>query len=199
MALLTPSAHGAATRAEYAAQVNPICVASDAQVKAATRAYDKKLRAQLKKGKLNLKQYERVARGTITIEKSTLAQIAAIAAAPGDENLVAEFVRNRSSALTVYGQTVSVFVKLLRLDPSLIGGKPAKLPPKQVGKLVKLLGQFVTLTDRFERLLETDYLVGTELGLTACVDKPSGGGASASRSYAAVEKRSLDSRPIAVR
>ena len=50
LALLAPSAHGAVTRAEYAAQVNPICVASAAQIKAASKGYTKKLKAQLRRG-----------------------------------------------------------------------------------------------------------------------------------------------------
>jgi hypothetical protein len=110
--LATPAtaANAASTRAEYVAQVDPICQAGQAQERAAFKAYVKSAKRYLRRHpnsdpdkpskqifRLVTRLYSRI----LAIDRSVLAQLNSIPPAAGDEAAVAEWlgVRTQSADL----------------------------------------------------------------------------------------------------
>ncbi len=193
LALSAPAASGAANPTEYAAQVNPICVAAKAQAAPIVNRYNQKLKASAKgdeKPKLNLKAFERVNKQLLAISDSELAQIRTVLPAPGFEVLANSWISNRTELQRVERRISTLFVQLLRIPepkPSKKGGKLSKAD-KRAGKI---FGKLFPLLLDIDTLEKTDYGLGTQLGLTECVTLPGknggfAGAANASRTLAAI-------------
>ena len=108
--LVAAPAHGAATRAEYVAQVDPICKAAGPQLKKSLALVKPPNGAKLKG--LDPKQgLKRIARSfgkylgrTQKVLSAMTTQVSAVPAAPGDELIVANWIFNRRSAEDLLGR-----------------------------------------------------------------------------------------------
>jgi hypothetical protein len=118
LAIAATAAYGAATRAEYVAQVDPICQAGKTKLKRESRKYGHRIRALRKQGidtekptkrvlRLAVRFYDRVAR----IQRSANQQIAAVPPAPGDEQLVAEWLRLRSKRIKLTNRAIHAYAR----------------------------------------------------------------------------------------
>lgn len=174
LALSAPPASGAANPTEYAGQVNPICVAAEAQAAPIVKRYNQKLKASAKgnkKPKLNLKAFERVSKQLLAIRGGELAQIRTVLPAPGFEVLANAWISNRAELLRVERRITTLFVQLLRIpEPKAPkkGGKPRKADKKAL----KIFGRLFPLLLDIDTLEKADYGLGTQLGLTECVTLP---------------------------
>jgi hypothetical protein len=191
LALSAPLASGAANPTEYAAQVNPICVAAKAQAAPIVKRYNEKLKASAKgnkKPKLNLKAFERVNKQLLAISDGELAQIRTVLPAPGFEVLANSWISNRTELLRVERRISTLFVDFLRL-PSPKPSKKGQKPSKADKKALKIFGKLFPLLLDVDTLEKADYGLGTQLGLTECVTLPGkntgfSSGASVARSVA---------------
>jgi hypothetical protein len=172
IALHVAGASAAATRSEYAAQVNPICASANAQAdqvfKRLARKVRKLDRAQGKKGNgLGLlgrigKLFAQADRRTEQIYDAELAQIAPIAPAPGDEAVVASWLGNRAQLLTLVKRISRLNEKIQRL----FSGIPDQ---KGFAHLKRLERRSKRLAKEYARLDDIDLELGTQLGVSYCV------------------------------
>lgn len=108
--LVAAPAHGAATRAEYVAQVDPICKAAGPQLKKSLAALKPPSAAKLEQldPKKGLKRISRIFGRSLSRTNRVLTamttRIAAVPAAPGDELIVADWILNQRSAEDLLGR-----------------------------------------------------------------------------------------------
>jgi hypothetical protein len=163
-----PSASATGTRADYAAQVNPICAAADSQSAQLIEEFNNR-KLKREKGKGSLKKFWlAIARGfTLNdhrlegIEKAALSQIAQIPPAPGDEALVAQWVANLQRLVTAASQLNAVSERYWRLlaisDP-----RVQRMKLKHWRRAQRLL------VAETKPLNDTNVEIGTQLGITSC-------------------------------
>jgi hypothetical protein len=148
-----PGASAAATRAEYVAQVNPICKQANTQSgKVFSRAIKGQNPDQIKPGVLT-KALKRVNR----ITRKTTNRIAGVPAAPGDEALVAEWVASRRHSQRLSDQ-------LLAVDQDLTTAE-RQHNRKLIGRVFK---RVIRIIDRLIPALKRETGLATQLGLTQC-------------------------------
>jgi hypothetical protein len=120
-AIAAPNAHAATTRAEYVAQVDPICQAGLAQETVAEQQLNRKLR-RLKKHegprKTRGRTLKRQARAlaqffnvVVTVEQRVNAQIATIPPATEDTSLIQVWLRVRGQEIDLARRMSHVFAK----------------------------------------------------------------------------------------
>jgi hypothetical protein len=150
-----PSASATADRAEYVAQVNPICTATNAQLeKKGNKAF---------KGSPNnpiAALVKLLGYGNKVVGRE-IARIAAVPAAPGDETLVASWVQSLRNAKRQGEKIVPVFKQIFRSLKHL-----DKTGPKQFARLEKRLKR---VSNAAVRAYNSSDSLGTQLGLTECV------------------------------
>jgi hypothetical protein len=118
LALGTGTAYGAATRAEYVAQTDPICRVGGVQEQAAFKSYTKSIKRYLKHHpeldpdrpsngvvRLVVRHYGRV----LSIERRVNSELSPISPAPGDEAAVADWLRLRTQSADLLDRTVHAF------------------------------------------------------------------------------------------
>jgi hypothetical protein len=141
-------ASGAATRAEYAAAVNPICAGLEAEAEQALKKIGRKPGAIAKL----FKKLDRISDRGID-------QIASVPPPPGDEALVAgwvEALRDLNAIGNRIGKiSVAVFREIARPEPRL-------------GKLKKLTRAANREAKKSARKNETATAAATQLGATSC-------------------------------
>jgi hypothetical protein len=161
LATLASEASANATRAEYAAEVNPICQAGNDRAQKAGKAFIKN--APKGDGPKALKAFFRgilrLFNRVIGIERTTLRQIAPIAPAPGDEAVVAAFLANRGDALRTFEDFLRVSRRATAFFPKKDSQREAR---RRTGRKLK------RLSNEFERLKRIDNGFRTQLGLTSC-------------------------------
>jgi hypothetical protein len=112
------TAQAAPTRADYVAQVDPICQASKASQKHEARKYKRQFRRLREQGldpdrptkraiRMTVRFYDRLAR----IQRGTTNQIAIVPPAPGDEPLVAEWLRLRSMRIELTNHAIHAYAR----------------------------------------------------------------------------------------
>jgi hypothetical protein len=99
------TAYAASTRAEYVAQVDPICQIEQGRAKAAHRSYKNRIRPFLKSHveplpKAAVRIYVRYEDEVVRIRRSADTQILTIPPASGDEDTVSQWLRLRGAATT---------------------------------------------------------------------------------------------------
>jgi hypothetical protein len=118
LAIVAQEADAAATRAEYVAQVDPICQAGRAREKAAARSFKKRVRLLKERGvdldeptkrgnRLVVAFYDRIAR----IYKNVDGQISAVVPAPGDEAIISEWLKRRERPPDLLERAVHAFAR----------------------------------------------------------------------------------------
>jgi hypothetical protein len=115
------SAYGATTRAEYVAQVDPICAAAQAQELAAAQQLKKKLRklgkhpntrkARRRAIKHELRAIGRFYGYVAAVEQSVNAQVATIPPAVEDTSLITLWLRVRAEQVVATQRLASAFAK----------------------------------------------------------------------------------------
>lgn len=116
-AITSTPAHAATTRAEYVAQVDPIC---QAWIKPGTKTYagfrraNRKLYLQTKRGVPQRKAYgryfPRIARlfaFRLKTYSATTAQIARVAPPPGDETLIGDWLEKRAESASLLRRSIT--------------------------------------------------------------------------------------------
>ena len=179
LALAAPNATAAATRSEYAAQVNPICADANTQVEQVYAQLTRKLRkldqADNKKGNgLGLirrfdKLFAQTSRRVEGIYAAELTQIAPIAPAPGDEALVASWFGNRTALRGAVKRLNRVSEEQSRLFIT-----TDIFDPKTVKREKRLQRKSSRLLKQYTRLAEVDLELGTQLGVNYCVTGATG-------------------------
>ncbi len=158
MALTAPSAGAAATRAEYASQVNSICIAYNAELDRVTNLLYEKAFPDSPGDDLptiNPKGFRRLLNAMTAISNASSAEVALVPAAPGDEGLVGSWVANKQQIAATVQELNRTLLRSLKLE----GEKQQKLERRQGALLL-----------RYVRLAETDTSLGTQLGTTACLE-----------------------------
>jgi hypothetical protein len=117
LAVLAAPANAATTRAEYVAQVDPICQAADAQEAAAQRPLERASKRVLKHHRLDRKTHKKIDRlyarylsQYAAIEHAANAQIATIPPVTEDVSLIEVWLRAREELATLQSQFSHNFV-----------------------------------------------------------------------------------------
>jgi hypothetical protein len=180
MAIGSATAHAASTRAEYAAQVNPICAAASAEDQRLTESAEQELGRihRALKGAEGRKRQKLLARDRklssalpdrhLRIRYSELAQLRAVAPAPGDDGLVATWLDGRKQNLDLTSKVNSIDRRVERLFK--------RFRTRDIEELNRLDRKIRVLDKRanelnnqvFELETQNDEL-GTQLGATECV------------------------------
>jgi hypothetical protein len=111
LAITAVPAHAASTRAEYVAQVDPICQASEAAAAEARQAFRRNTKRLVRQGRArNAKKVNRLSRKAarnlnrlVSIEADLTTQIAAVPPAPADSNIVSAWLQDRRDAEALSG------------------------------------------------------------------------------------------------
>jgi hypothetical protein len=118
LAITASTAIAASTRAEYVAQVDPICQAAHAAGQAEVKRYERQVRRLTRHGfdpdhpsKALLRAAVGFADRIAKIERPSFAQIAAITPAPGDEATVAEWLRLRARETAYFQRAFHAFAR----------------------------------------------------------------------------------------
>jgi hypothetical protein len=118
VAVAAPSASATSTRAEYVAQVDPICKAARSQEKDATRSFKRQVRRLRERGvnpeeptkqtvRLGVAFYNRILRITQRRES----QISVVIPAPGDEEARVQWLQARGKAIDLFQRGVHAFAR----------------------------------------------------------------------------------------
>jgi hypothetical protein len=114
LAIVAATAYAASTRAEYVAQVDPICQAAHIKGKAAAHSFKARIR-QLRnrgidpEGKAGIRAAVQFYGRVVRVERSAINEIARVPPAPGDEELISQWLRK----LTQVDVRLQHFIRLL--------------------------------------------------------------------------------------
>jgi hypothetical protein len=117
LGLAAPS-YGASTRAEYVAQVDPVCQASHSRQKTLNQAYQRKTKALIARGaetdppsrallRLTLRFYDRIAR----IQRAANRDVSSVPPAPGDEQAVTQWVSLHGRSIELFNRAIHLFAR----------------------------------------------------------------------------------------
>lgn len=122
LAVAASPAHAAGTRAEYVAQVDPICHTGDSQHRSAFKAYAKSVKRYLKHhpqhprqddaykpSKTIIRMVVRYYTRGLQIERGVNSQLASISPVPGDEAAIGEWLRLRTGSADLLERTIHAF------------------------------------------------------------------------------------------
>jgi hypothetical protein len=116
IAVLAAPANAATTRAEYVAQVDPICHAADTRMSAVIRSLKKSAKQLKQRGidteeptkpvvRVAVRGYNRIA----LIARNAFTQISVVTAAPGDETTVSAWLRQLSREIDRFQRAIHAF------------------------------------------------------------------------------------------
>jgi hypothetical protein len=176
-------AGAATTRADYAAQVNPICATANGQVdqvyadlKRAFRKFEgtyagKKIRRLEKhQTRLNRQLHER----TEAITTIELGQLGQVVPASGDEEIVSKWIANRRVLQGLAIASNELSERADRIFNRLFSGKNARSYIRNERKLDRVQRQSGRLYQQIRLAEGVDLELGTQLGATYCVTGASG-------------------------
>lgn len=190
LAIAAAPAYAATDRADYDAQVNPVCKSSNAQIdqlitsfQQTFKALDRranKLRGK-KRRKVEQQQerlYEQIPSQFLGVESAELTQLKAIAPAPGDESLVRDWLASRELKLSLYQQSIPIEQRIEKVYEKDIGASSLKKferkEKRQERQVKRLERQLDSLYDQYEAAGKVDLELGTQLGATYCVTQATG-------------------------
>ena len=118
LAITATAAYAAATRAEYVAQVDPICRAANPKETGLLKALERRIKQLHRHGvdtetpakrviRIAIRYYDRLAQ----LQRDQNDQIAMVAPGPGDESLVAEWLQTRTAASDFFQRGVHLFAQ----------------------------------------------------------------------------------------
>jgi hypothetical protein len=186
LAIAATPAHATTDRADYAAQANTICKSGNAQQKQLYESFEQaidRINAKEKKarGKKQAKLENKIDRlfsqiddQSLAIADATHAQLKLIPAAPGDEQLVADWLGISQGLLDLIGQLNALNAKIEKLFFAPPKGHSLRAFMKQERKVKRLEKQANGLYAQLEPLNEKDIELGTQLGATYCVTGATG-------------------------
>jgi hypothetical protein len=190
LAIAAAPAVATTDRADYAAQVNPICKSANSQQKQLYEGFeqaldriDKKRQTARgkKRAKLNArleKLFSQLPAQSLAIADAEEAQLRQVAAAPGDEALVSDWLGNRQAELEVIRQLNAIEARIEALFERSSTGRNIKALLKherRIDRKVKRLERHAdALYSQLEDLQERNLEEGTELGATYCVTGATG-------------------------
>jgi hypothetical protein len=179
-------AGAASTRAEYVAQVNPICASANAQAEQLYESVSQELnrlnrKANRARGKKRRKLearserlFEQLPDLSLAIYYTELERLKAVAPAAGDESLVSEWLATRQAGLDLTAQANRIEKRAERLFSRGFEGHSLRAAERWEKKLEKLEKQVNQLYQQAEPLYEKDIELGTKLGATYCVTQATG-------------------------
>lgn len=190
LAIAAAPAYATTDRADYDAQVNPICKSSNAQLEQLITSFQQtfkaldrranKLRGK-KQRKLERQQerlYEQIPFQFLGLESAELAQLKSVLPAPGDESLVRDWLASRELKLSLYQQSIpieqrieTVYEKPIDANSLKKFERKLKRQDRQVKRLER---QLDSLYDQSEAAGKVDLELGTQLGATYCVTQATG-------------------------
>jgi hypothetical protein len=196
LGLTAPGAAATSDRAEYLAQVNPICATANQEIDRLTGEVMRKLKRAEKKQKdqgggsvvvfpsaegkkQKLPPFDKISqlfnwytRQVLAVEDSELASLRAVAPAPGDETLVADWLNARGLQIALYRQILPIEKQIEKLFFA---------SPRSPGKYERIERRLKKLERRsnqiYAQLLaayENDIELGAQLGASYCVTQASG-------------------------
>ena len=157
------------SREQYAAQVDPICEAANAQSSKVFKAYARMLKKTTRARNPKLKRFNgslaRTLRRLDAIDARLNSRLAGVAAAPGDEALVAGWLALRRKLQAVNRRTTATTTRLLAL---ITRGIPEGVGPHPGNKLKVLTKRLGRLTRELRRLSNLNNARVDELRAPAC-------------------------------
>jgi hypothetical protein len=179
--LAAPVASATTDRANYAAQVNPICASANAQHEAAYEAFLAKAKRQARKQKGRRGNssapfnFASLIRQGERIDGATQSALEAIPAAPGDEGIVATWLRVRRDRLNLDMKANKLTIQMDRMFNQLGKGSPRAFT-KFERRMRRIDRQYSRLLRQGETLSDQNLELGTQLGATYCVTGATGDG-----------------------
>lgn len=194
-----PSASATANRPEYQAQVNEICANANREQERIVGVLIRKLKraekkqggsgeiiffteravlAAKKKGKPKpetdplTRIFNHYNRLLLAVEDSELASLVQIAAAPGDEALVADWLRSRELQNRLYREAIHIEARIEKLFRANLRTRKEVL--RLLKKLEKLERRYERIVEQAAAAYETDIEVGARLGASYCITDASG-------------------------
>jgi hypothetical protein len=189
---MAPSAGAAATRAEYATEANAVCARYEDEGRKLLKELPRQPPlngAKKGAGERFVKKFARFLGKIEELDAQTLAGVAAIAPAPGDEALVAEWITSLRRAIDLSKimnrQSIRLMRLSYRLNASVRENSPGEgLTPKQRRLSRRLLRAF----DQFDRVLAEAFAasdisdgLANQLGAIECVSGLEDQGTTAAR------------------
>ena len=187
MAVGPAAAQAATDRADYAAQVNPICAAANAQSKAIYESAEQAVerlsrRAKKHRGKKNDRLFQQLSKvffdagdQSLAVARAALAQVRVVLPAPGDESIVSEWLATDQALLDMSAESNALSRRIDRLFTAEITFHSFRALERHERKLKRLEQQANTLYAQIEPLAERYTELGAKLGATYCVSDATGG------------------------
>jgi hypothetical protein len=187
VAISAGPASAASTRAEYVAQVNPICASANSQARALWETFFKTTdRLEKTAKKLHGKKRIRVQRRldelfyrlddqVLAVYSGALAQLKLIPPAPGDEALVAEWLATRQALQDLSAKSNALFQRIDRLfTRGFHEARSFRAFRRLERKMERLEKRANALQAQILPLYEKDLELGAKLGATYCVTEATG-------------------------
>jgi hypothetical protein len=190
LAIAAAPASATTDRADYDAQVNSICKASNAQQEQFIDSLEQTLhrldrRAHKLRGKKRQRieqriemLFEQAPSQSLAIVSAELAQLKAVLPAQGDEALVGEWLAKRDLEVQLYVQTIQIEAQIEKIfGKDLFAHNLKRLLKKtrrQDRQLKRLQRQENSLYEQLDAAYKADLELGTELGATYCVTGATG-------------------------
>jgi hypothetical protein len=186
LAISASSANATTNRADYAAQVNPICASANAQIKQLFETFDQELsRLDRKANKARGRKQEQLEARieklftqlpgqSLAIAYAALAQLRSVSAAPGDEALVSTWLANRQTILDLSEQANRIQKRADRLFNRAFKGRSFRAFTRLTRRVDALQRKAYRIYEQIEPLADKDVELGTQLGATYCVTEATG-------------------------
>jgi hypothetical protein len=190
LAIVAAPASATTDRADYDAQVNSICKASNTQQEQFVDSLEQTLhrldrRSHKLRGKKRRKIEQRIERlfeqapsQSLAIVSAELAQLKAVSPAAGDETLVGEWLAKRDLEVQLYLQSIQIEAQIDKVfEKDFVAHSYKQLLKKtrrQDRLLKRLQRQENSLYEQLEAANKADLELGTELGATYCVTGATG-------------------------
>jgi hypothetical protein len=189
-AVLAAPANAATDRADYDAQVNSICKASNAQQEQLIDSFEQTLnrldrKANKLRGRKRQKIEQRIERlfeqlpsQSLAIVNAELAQLKTVSPAQGDETLVGEWLGKRDLEVQLYVQAIGIEAQIEKVyEKDVFAHSYKQLLKKtrrQDRQVKRLRRQENSLYEQIEAAFKADLELGTELGANYCVTGATG-------------------------
>jgi hypothetical protein len=187
LAVAAAPARATTDRADYQAQVNPICASANSQAKALWEAFFQTSAALERKAKkLHGKKRARLERRIdglffrlddeiLAVYSAALAQLQLVPPAPGDEGLVTEWLATRQALQNLSAQSNALVQRIDRLFTRQFQDiRSYRAYLRLEKKLKRLERKANALQAQIIPLYEKDIELGAKLGATYCVSEATG-------------------------
>lgn len=180
LAFTAPEAPAAATRAEYAAESNAICVETNGAIKRVSKSFAAQAKkigsgepVKPKQRARIIRSLSRLTKRTAAIEATEFTRLIPVPAAPGDELLVSQWLTSHNDLRKLNKRISELLVRLFKvipIEPDVPepGEAESKFPKKAATVFTKLF----VLFSASEEFMQKDYDLGNQLGVNRCVTKP---------------------------